>query len=61
MSAADWLAVYAGAPTFIAAVTALVVAFRSLSKSSATQQALVTHIIKARDAGGPTARLKSGQ
>lgn len=46
MTAAEWLAVYAGAPTFIAAITALIIAIRSNSKSTATQQALVTHIIK---------------
>jgi hypothetical protein len=61
VSAADWLAVYAGAPTFIAAVTALVVALRSRVTANTTQKLLTAHIIKARDAGGPAARLKSGQ
>jgi len=44
MTAADWLAVYAGAPTFIAAVTALIVAWRSRSASTATQAQLTAHL-----------------
>jgi|HubBroStandDraft_1064217.scaffolds.fasta_scaffold10549_7 hypothetical protein len=46
MTAADWLAVYAGAPTFIAAVTALVVALRTRQTANATQKAVISHITK---------------
>jgi hypothetical protein len=44
MTADDWLAIYAGAPTFIAAVTALVIALRSRQTSNAVQRAVISHI-----------------
>ena len=43
MTAADWLAVWAGAPTFIAAVTALVVALRANGTSKANAKSLAAH------------------
>ena len=47
MTAADWLAVYAGAPTFLAAVTALIVALRSRQTANATQKTVISHITSA--------------
>ena len=46
MTADDWLALYAGAPTFIAAVTALVIALRARQTANATQTGLISHITK---------------
>ena len=52
MTAADWLAVWAGAPAFIAAVTALVVALRANGTANANAKSLAAHVTSGdHDAG----------
>jgi hypothetical protein len=46
VTAAEWFAVYAGAPTFIAAVTALIIALRGNSTAKATQALMIAHVTR---------------
>jgi hypothetical protein len=54
VTAAEWLAVYAGAPTFIAAITALIIALRSNNTTKATQALMIAHVTRPGQHQEPT-------